>query len=255
MKRMTIFAIWLVVGLLLSGCMTTIPKRQPMTAWKMTARTTTALSVPISATMPPPQPMPTAASRLSFLIIQMPHTTLHGHPPFDAALTATLSYDLNQQLADCQQIIWDFGDGRRLSQPCPPPGESYTTLTASHQYTQPDAYFARVQMEMRDGRVIESDKTQTVLVAEGQPVSWGGRILYWIVWLGAMGLATAGALWLRRRPRRFRLQWTEHRVRWFFFFLSFGRWRCYRCLTGCCCIGFGLVAAFEKRHRSSSVLG
>jgi hypothetical protein len=207
MKRITIFAIWLVVGLLLSGCMTTIPKRQPMTAWKITARTTTArtttaLSAPISATMPPPQPMPTAASQPSFLIIQMPHTTLHGRPPFDAALTATLSYDLSQQLADCQQIIWDFGDGRRLSQPCPPPVENLAIITATHQYSQPDAYFVRVQMEMADGRVIESDKTQTIIVAEAQPVSWSGRLLYWLVWLGAMGLATAIALWLWRRPRR-----------------------------------------------------
>jgi hypothetical protein len=146
--------------------------------------------------------MPTGEPPRPLAIIQMPHTTLHGRPPFDATLTAILNRTLSQQLADCQQIIWEFGDGRRLSQPCPPPVENAITITAAHQYAQPDTYFVHVQMEMADGRVIRSEKTQTVIVAEGQPVGWGGRLLYWLVWLGAMGLAAAVLLWLRRRPRR-----------------------------------------------------
>jgi hypothetical protein len=192
MKRITILIFWLALALLATGCMTTIPKRTPLTA----------VSAPIPPTLPAPQPLPTGEPLLPLAVIQMPHTTLHGRPPFDAALTATLSHNLSQQLADCQQIIWEFGDGRRLSQSCPPPGEYGTTITAAHQYSQPDTYFVRVQMEMASGQVIESDKTQTVIVAEAQPVSWGGRLLYWLVWLGAVGLAGAAAFWLARRPRR-----------------------------------------------------
>ena len=192
MKRMMILILWLALALLATGCMTAVPKRNPITA----------VSAPVPPALPAPQPMPTGEPLQPLTIIQMPHTTLHGRPPFDVTLTAILNHNLSQQLAVCQQIIWEFGDGRRLSQPCPPPDETATTITAAHQYAQPDTYFVRVQMEMGDGRVIESEKTQTVIVADGQPVSWGGRLLYWLVWLGALGLATAVLLWLRRRPRR-----------------------------------------------------
>ena len=180
MKRIAILSVWMVVGLLLSGCMTAIPKDRPT-------------AVPPA---PLPQPVVTAVTFPFTPAIRMPHTALHGRPPFDASFIAEIGHGLSGELGDCLQIIWDFGDGRRLSQPCPPPSESYTTLTAVHQYRQPDTYFVRVQMEMADDRVIESDKTQTVIVAEAQPVGWGGRLLYWLVWLAALTLAGAAAYWL-----------------------------------------------------------
>ena len=144
-----------------------------------------SVTVPVTR-MPPalpavepeqPGPVPTAqapapAGRLIF----GGGRPLHGAPPYEAQLSATFS---GAPETRCARLVWLFGDGTQTDKPCATDSQAVSTWRVSHRYEQPGTYHARVRLELADGTTVDSEKSQTVIIATpqgprcGRPLSAG----------------------------------------------------------------------------------
>ncbi len=147
-----------------------------------------------------PQPLPTAVVPLEEPYLHLNSRPLHGKPPFTTTLSAT-AYPGVEGL--CPSVRWNFGDGSEIEQPCPS-DEFIWRLTAHHTYTASGTYHPRIALMLTDGRSLTSD-TQTVVVAEPQPVPRFRRLVHGGVWALSLLAAVGAFLWLRGRPTRVRI--------------------------------------------------
>lgn len=167
------------------------------------------LPPPPIATVPPAEvepealrPMPTALPAPAHLFLSLSSSPLHGPPP----LTVGFSSHLNQTLPEdkaCQAARWHFGDGTEETLPCPP-AESAYHFEARHTYTRTGTYHPKLTLTLADGEQVTSF-AQAIVVGAPQPEPWSARMLRWGTW-GLSLLGAAGALmWLRQRPRRWKV--------------------------------------------------
>ncbi len=160
----------------------------------------TSLNQPVPIATAVPEIIPVSQSDTQ---LTLPAHALTGQPPFAAEFALQPSSDLEQALAACVEIQWDFGDGTQANQPCPLPVAG-SGLAASHTYEQPGTYYTRVQIMMDNARSAQSN-TQTSVVALPQPPEPNAAIRYWGVWGLTLLMVIALAIWLRRRPRRHKI--------------------------------------------------
>lgn len=155
-----------------------------------------------------PAPAPTAigpAGSTGRFEIYTGDRALSGEPPFTAALIAGVSYDLAQEIAACRAVEWTFGDGAEEIHDCPTLSSSRFYWTTEHGYERPGTYHARVQMVLAGGRAIESEKTQTVVVAERQRPTLRAVFVRWLAWAGLLTTIGLTAIWLAFQRGRRRL--------------------------------------------------
>lgn len=129
---------------------------------------------------------------------------IHGAPPFDARLSADF-YDWSRGLpAPCAQLQWQFGDGQQESAPCASGDGAAHDWQTVHRYDAPGIYHASATMLLENGATIDSEKSQTVLVAAPQSPSLGATAVRWLGWLlllTATGLALIVIAFQRGRRR------------------------------------------------------
>lgn len=151
-----------------------------------------------------PSPVPTAKALPAQLFVSLAYGSpapLHGAPPFTANFIATV-YGDPSLLRTCQTMHWQFGDGAEETQPCAAKGEQLYEFKIKHTYTQTGTYHATASIALTDGHSVESDKTQTIIVAFPQPTSPMEPIIFWGVWGVTLLAAAAAFVWLRRKSRR-----------------------------------------------------
>ncbi len=149
-----------------------------------------------------PGPIPSAPHSSSLVFVSLSPWPLHGSPPFTANFSADVSGSSDQGPV-CQTAQWDFGDGNREVQPCSP-GESLRQIQISHIYREAGTYHVCVRLSLSDGREVTST-TQTVVVANPQPISQSAEVLRWSAWAMSVLAAIGVCLWLRRRSRRWKI--------------------------------------------------
>ena len=169
-----------------------------------------SVTVPVTR-MPPalpavepeqPGPVPTAqapapAGRLIF----GGGRPLHGAPPYEAQLSATFS---GAPETRCARLVWLFGDGTQTDEACTPGGQAVATWHVRHRYEQPGTYHARARLELADGTTVDSEKSQTVIVATPQGATLRATVIRWmgcVALLTAIGAALIVLLFLHGRRR------------------------------------------------------
>jgi hypothetical protein len=160
-----------------------------------------------AATLTPPAwvgPMPTYVMPEELRsYLSLAAAAQRGRPPFTAVFTAfAAAPDLPAMLSACQQLIWQFGDGRRASQRCSEADPDHASFQIEHVYERPGTYYARAQMALADGRLIESRTSQTVVVADPQAEPLARVLLYALAWPALMAVVALAAYGLRQRPHR-----------------------------------------------------
>lgn len=180
--------IYFVLGLALFGC---------------TAPQVSSGGLP-APTLPSPSAVPTAQAappRLFFSLAYDSPQPLHGTPPFTANLTARFYGDA-PSLRGCQNIRWQFGDGIEETQPCLLIGDPPYYFEITHTYQQPGTFHASAWLAFDDGRTVQAEKTQTVIVAVPQPIPPIESIIFWGAWSATIFTATVACIWLHRKSRR-----------------------------------------------------
>ena len=194
--------VWVALGLLLIvlvitfGGIVAAPSEQALTMGLPPSPSTVNPAAPST-----PLPVPTAVApehpaQETHVRLGAP---LHGEPPVAATLSARIYMGVD---GACQSLRWRFDDGSESEQPCPADLSPWT-LTARHTYSASGIYHPRLTLDLANGRAITSD-TQTVVVAESQPIPRFRRFIYWGVWVLSLLAAAGAVLWLRGRPPQMR---------------------------------------------------
>ncbi|MCL5952423.1 MAG: hypothetical protein M1132_12015 [Chloroflexi bacterium] len=158
---------------------------------------------PTSVAPPAAGPVPTAKALPPQLFISLANGSpapLHGSPPFSAQLTADLGGDPSL-LKMCQKARWQFGDGAEETQACAAGSDGIYRFAVQHTYARPGNYYPTLSIELADGRTIQSENTETILVANSQPSSPVESVVFWGSWGTALLAAALAFVWLRRQSR------------------------------------------------------
>lgn len=141
-----------------------------------------------------PLAMPTAVFEPTGASLTLDHRPEHGQPPYTTHLQAHLS----SFSADCEQLVWDFGDGQQEEQPCPA-GDG--PLQISHTYPNPATYHVHLRLGYANGQSLDSN-SHTIVVANRQPISLVQVAVKWLIYLVTLALVGWLGIWVRRHPRR-----------------------------------------------------
>lgn len=199
MSRRCLSLVPVVLLLLLAGC----TRGEPVSVTRVAPMTPTTLLVE-------PEPVPIVAAPLSswnarLVVGPEDGAPLHGAPPYAARLAANYYPQPGGLPAPCERLVWIFGDGEEEETSCVIEASAAPhDWQTDHQYDAPGIYHARVQIHLADGTVIESEKTQTVLVAEPQGPGLQEVALRWVGWatlLMTLGLVLIWLLLQRDRRR------------------------------------------------------
>lgn len=147
-----------------------------------------------------PVPVATEIAPPREIRVKLHSRPLHGEPPFTAGLSGLVYPDGESA---CRSVLWDFDDGSESEQPCST-GEAPWHIAARHTYASAGTYHPRATLALADGRSVTSN-TQTVVVAEPQPVPPARHIIYWSIWAASLLAVGAILVWLRRRSSRMRI--------------------------------------------------
>lgn len=199
MSRRCLSLVPIVLLLLLAGC----TRGEPVSVTRLAPMTPTPLPVE-------PEPAPTAVAPLSswnarLVVGPEDGAPLHGAPPYTAQLTANYYPQPGGLPAPCERLVWLFGDGQEEETSCVIDAAAAPhDWQKDHQYNAPGIYHARVQMHLADGTVVESEKTQTVLVAEPQGPGLQEVMLRWVGWATVLVMLGLVLIWvlLQRGARR-----------------------------------------------------
>lgn len=157
--------------------------------------TLTPPALPMPATLPPPAlPMPTAFLEPAVSSLTLDSRPEHGRPPY----TTNLQANLYSPSADCQHLVWDFGDGQQETQPCP---AGDTPFQISHTYPNPATYHVHLRLQYTNGQTLDSN-SHTIVVATPQPPVLAQVTIKWLLYLLTVGLAGWLIFWLSHRPYR-----------------------------------------------------